>query len=172
MQSSKIKPRIFLNERQSSKIKSRKSWKLSNRENYVPRKFVRIWYRNLLYYEGIRAKTCHEYKLHKNSTKITQTGPSLLHAVVLNVGWFAIQWRVQPYKVHMIAVQLNMVNRAWIPEVWRKPVAILRRFIPSKFLLLQWLFNLPLVAQWINFWLIYRLPVLGYYTSPFLYKTN
>jgi len=34
-------------------------------------------------------------------------------------------------------------------------------FIPSKSLLLQWLFNLPLVAQCINFWLMHRLPMLG-----------
>jgi len=50
-----------------------------------------------------------------------------------------------------------------------KPVAILHRFIPSKFLLLQHLFNLPLVAK---FCLISTVSVLGQefadYTSPCL----
>jgi len=57
---------------------------------------------------------------------------------------FAIQWRVQLYTAHVSVVQLKMVDRTWIPEMGRKPVAILRHFIPSKSLLLQWLFNLPL----------------------------
>jgi len=69
-------------------------------------------------------------------------GPSSLYPIVLNVGWFAIQWWVQPYTTHVIAVQLNMADQAWIPEVWRKPVDVLCHFMPSKSLLLQWLFNL------------------------------
>jgi len=48
---------------------------------------------------------------------------------------------------HVIAVQLNMADRAWIPEVGRKPVAVPRHFTQSKSLLLQWLFSLHLVAQ-------------------------
>jgi len=43
--------------------------------------------------------------------------------------------------------ELNMVDQAWIPEVSRKPIAVLYCIIPSKSLLLQWLFNLPLVTQ-------------------------
>jgi len=47
-------------------------------------------------------------------------------------------------------------------------------FIPSKSLLLQWLFNLPLVAQWINFCLMSAVSVLSQefadYTSPFCIK--
>jgi len=65
--------------------------------------------------------------------------------------WFTIQWGIQPHTAHVSAVQLKMAGQAWIAQVWRKPVAILHRFIPSKFLLLQWLFNL---AQWINFCLM------------------
>jgi len=30
---------------------------------------IKMTYRDLLYYEGIRAKTCREYKLHEISTK-------------------------------------------------------------------------------------------------------
>jgi len=35
-------------------------------------------------------------------------GLSSLYPVILNIGWFAIQWRVQPYTAHISAVQLNM----------------------------------------------------------------
>jgi len=38
----------------------------------------------------------------------------------------------------------KIADRAWIAEVWRKPVTNLCHFIPSKPLLLQWLFNLLL----------------------------
>jgi len=34
---------------------------------------IKMIYRDLPYYEGIRAKTRREYKLHEISTKITQT---------------------------------------------------------------------------------------------------
>jgi len=34
---------------------------------------IKITYRDLPHYEGIRAKTHYEYKPHENSTKITQT---------------------------------------------------------------------------------------------------
>jgi len=54
-----------------------------------------------------------------------QLGPRMLYPVVINVGWFTIQWRVQPYTAHVIAVQLNMANQAWIPN---KPV-IQRRLV-------------------------------------------
>jgi len=36
----------------------------------------------------------------------------------------------------VIAMQLNMTDPAWIPEVERKPVTFLCHFIPSKFLFL------------------------------------
>jgi len=113
---------------------------------------IKMTYRDLPYYEGIRAKTCHEYKFHKNKHK---NHVNSLHTfrkwsitpVVWSIGWFAIQWWVQPYITHVIAVQLNMADQAWILEVGRKPVAVLHCFIPSKSLLLQWLFYLPLGAQ-------------------------
>jgi len=61
-------------------------------------------------------------------------------------------------------------------EMWRKPVAILCCFIPSKLLLLQWLFNLPLVAQWINFCLMSSFYMLGQvgrlYKSIFVREYN
>jgi len=54
---------------------------------------IKITYRDLLYYKGIRAKTSHKYKLHKNKHKNhvnipleTYLGPSLLYPVILNVG--------------------------------------------------------------------------------------
>jgi len=53
----------------------------------------------------------------------------------------------QPYTAHVSTVQLKMVDQTWISEVWKKPVTVRHRLIPNKSLLLQWLFNLPLVAQ-------------------------
>jgi len=52
---------------------------------------------------------------------------------------------------------IKFANQARIAEVRRKPVVVLRCFIQSKPLFLQWLFILPLVVQWINFCLMYSL---------------
>jgi len=132
-------------------------------------------YRDISYYEGIRAKARHEYKVHENKCeKIMQTlyiplksgpwlGPSSSYLVVLDVGWFTIQWHAQLCTVHVILKKLKMVDRTWIVEVQRKPAFILRHFIPSKPLLFQWLFNLPLVPQWI----IHSFIVLGQVGWPY-----
>jgi len=85
--------------------------------------------RDLPYYEGIRAKIRCEYKLHENkhendTSSLHTFGLSLFYPIVQSIGWFAIQWRVQLYTAHVIPVQSNMADRAWIPEVWRKPVSI------------------------------------------------
>jgi len=71
--------------------------------------------------------------------------------VLINNGWFTIIWRVLPYIGQMILRKFKMADRAWITEMWKKLFTVLRHSIPSKPLLLQWLFNLPLVAQWINY---------------------
>jgi len=81
--------------------------------------------------------------------------PSSLHLVILNVGWFCHSTAIYSW------CECGAIKHEPGFEVWRKPVAVLFRFIPIKSLLLQWLFNLPLVAQWINFWLMYGLPMLG-----------
>jgi len=129
---------------------------------------IKMTYRNLPYHEGIRTKTRCKYKLHENKHKnnanplhtFRKLSITWSYPVVLNVGWFAIQWHVQPYTIHMILKKLKMTDWAWIAEVRWIPVAILHHFILSKSLLLQWLFNLPLVAQWINFCLMYSFIML------------
>jgi len=84
-------------------------------------------YRDLPYYEGIRVKTRHQYKLHENKHK-NHANPlhtfrkwsitwSHIWSYKVHIGWFAIQWRVQPYTAHII---LKMVAWAWIAEVQRR----------------------------------------------------
>jgi len=72
---------------------------------------IRMTYRDLPYYEGIRTKTHREYKLHKIGTKIMHTLVPLekqsitwFQFIVLNVSQFAIQWHVQPYTAHVIPI--------------------------------------------------------------------
>jgi len=52
-------------------------------------------------------------------------------------------------------------------EVTKALVVILHHFIPSKPLLLQWLFNLPLVAQGINFCVMPDFSLLGQVGWPY-----
>jgi len=119
---------------------------------------IKMTYRDLPYYKGIRAKHAMNINFTITSTKITQT-------VCILRKW-SITWsQVSSFKHWLICHsmvsttiyssrdcgEINMAGRVWIPEIWRKPVAVLHCFIPRKSLLLQLLFNLPLVAQWINF---------------------
>jgi len=48
---------------------------LLRNQHYYTRDVIgtKMMYRDLLYFEGIRAKTHREYKLHKNKHKIMQT---------------------------------------------------------------------------------------------------
>jgi len=58
------------------------------------------------------------YILLENGPKL---GPSLLYPIPLNV---AIQWWVQPYAAHVIAVQLNMADWVWILLKWEENQSI------------------------------------------------
>jgi len=73
-------------------------------------------YRDLYYYEDTKTKTCRESKLYENKHKN--------HATVYIPLENELMW-------------LRETLKWWITEVWRKPITILRRFIPSKPLLLQ-----------------------------------
>jgi len=75
---------------------------------------------------------------------------------IYSTGWFAIQWRVLPYTAHVIPIKINMADWAWITKCERGPVTILRRFVPKPLCL----FNLPIVAQWIDFCLMSDFRVL------------
>jgi len=95
---------------------------------------IKITHGDLPYYEGIRDKTRHEYKLHKKARKSCKTFRKCsITWHVLIIGWFTIQWCAQQYTAHVIPIQSNMVGQARIAEVWRKPVTVLRHFIPSNY---------------------------------------
>jgi len=117
---------------------------------------IKMTHRDLPYYEAIRPKQVMNINFTKTSTKMMQTV-----YIPLSITWSQVivsgsskHWLIR-HSMASTAIyssrdcgELDMADRAWIPEVQRKPVAILCCFIPSKSLLIQWLFNLPLVAQW------------------------
>jgi len=84
---------------------------------------VKMRYRDFPYYEGIRAKTHHEYKLHENKHKNLQAlhtfrkwSPVHLIQLFKALADSPIQWRVQPCTAYVILMQWNMADRAWIVE--------------------------------------------------------
>jgi len=92
---------------------------------------IKMIHRDLPYYEVMRAKTCCENKLHENK----QNYANLLHTF-------------RKWSVTWSQFVLSSPNKCCCEE---NQLLFFCCFIPSKPLLLQWLFNLPVVALWINF---------------------
>jgi len=124
---------------------------------------------DLPYYKNIRAKTCREYKLHENKHKNHTNHLHTLRKCSITWLQFVLSTRSKCWLIcHSMACTAiyssrdsDLINSGGSSQDYGKTVAVLCRFIPSKPLLLQWLFSLPLVAQWINFCLMYTLIVLG-----------
>jgi len=114
---------------------------------------IKMTYRDLRYYEDIRAKTRRECKLHENKH---ENHANHLHTFrKWSTTWSQfVLWSTcsKHWLIHhsMVCTAIysshdsNIIKYARIAEVWRKPVAVFRCFISSKPLLLQWLFNLPM----------------------------
>jgi len=85
---------------------------------------IKMTYRDLPYYEGMRAKTRRENKLYENKHK-NHTNPlhtftkwfSSFYPVLINVGLFAIQWCVLSYTAHVILRKFKMVDQTRITDM-------------------------------------------------------
>jgi len=122
---------------------------------------IKMTHKDLSYYEGIRAPWIeNKHKNHANSLHTFRKWSITWSLSGCTKCRLICHWHAQPYKLTWFRYNKKIADQARNMEVWRKPVAVLCRFIPSMPLLLQWLCNFPLVAQWINFCLMYILIVL------------
>jgi len=94
---------------------------------------IKMTYRDLPYYKGIRAKTRHEYKLHENKPKITQTFYNELLLKLWKIGITGnLWWWFRSYlNTRQKCVHLNGSNSTLLPVLLGTPQGWFKLYSPS-----------------------------------------
>jgi len=130
---------------------------------------IKMMHRDLPYYKGIRAKTYREYKLHENKHKNHANPLHTFRKWSITWSQFVLSGHTKHWLIRHL-MECTAIYSSHDSKIikngglcldcgsGKKTSCYFCRFIP---LLLQWLFNLPLIGQWINFCLMSNFIMLG-----------